>query len=202
MPSWLWFDLHLLSKLDSPENAKQSFFRLRSPVDIFFSSKSVHSGMARMLLCLSIPAHLLFLIVIKITRDIFVITSSFLIVYVIAASFQVACLLVLAYTLTHFLWKKGTLTASCNYPCKYLSDKFFTRVLLISLLFSSSNHRKLFDQKGINPDNSTIPFLTASGDLIGSALLALAFVILSELQDENAIQVTNLIKSNSTGVVN
>lgn len=98
----------------SYENANaNSFLRLRSPVDIFFSSKSVHSGMARMLLCLSIPAHLLFLIVIKITRDIFVITSSFLIVYVIAASFQVACLLVLAYTLTHFLWKKGTLVNTC-----------------------------------------------------------------------------------------
>lgn len=104
-----------------------------------------------MLLCLSIPSHLLFLIVIKITRDIFIITTSFLVVYVIAASFQVACLLILAYTITHFLWKKG-----------------------------------------INPDNWTIPFLTASGDLIGSGLLALAFIILSELTDENAYQVTNL----------
>ena len=116
-----------------------------------------------MLLCLSIPSHLLFLIVIKITRDIFIITSSFLVVYVIAASFQVACLLYLAYTLTHFLWKKG-----------------------------------------INPDNNTIPFLTAFADLIGSALLALAFGILSELKDENAFQVSSssLIKNTNFTSIN
>lgn len=58
------------------------------------------------------------------------ITSSFLIVYVIAASFQVACLLVLAYTLTHFLWKKGTTSLyTCLFAC------------LLILPFSPKRHK-------------------------------------------------------------
>lgn len=40
---------------------------------------------------------------------------------------------------------------------------------------------------GIDPDNSAIPFLTAFADLIGSILLASAFVFLMSIGDPNAV---------------
>ncbi|GIX69314.1 solute carrier family 41 member 1 [Caerostris extrusa] len=39
--------------------------------------------------------------------------------------------------------------------------------------------------KHIDPDNSAIPYLTALGDLLGTALLALAFMILYEIGDKD-----------------
>ncbi|XP_074600556.1 solute carrier family 41 member 1-like isoform X2 [Brevipalpus obovatus] len=41
-------------------------------------------------------------------------------------------------------------------------------------------------KRGVNPDNSALPFLTAFGDLIGSALLAMAFVVMMLFNDVNA----------------
>lgn len=41
-------------------------------------------------------------------------------------------------------------------------------------------------RRGFNPDNTALPFLTASGDLIGSALLALAFIVMMFFKDINA----------------
>ncbi|CAL1287765.1 unnamed protein product [Larinioides sclopetarius] len=40
-------------------------------------------------------------------------------------------------------------------------------------------------EKQIDPDNSAIPYLTAIGDLLGTALLALAFMILYEVGDKD-----------------
>lgn len=40
--------------------------------------------------------------------------------------------------------------------------------------------------KEIDPDNSAIPYLTALGDLLGTALLAVAFSILYTLGDKDA----------------
>jgi len=36
----------------------------------------------------------------------------------------------------------------------------------------------------IDPDNSTIPYLTALGDLLGSSLLALAFLFLRSIHSD------------------
>lgn len=113
--------------------------------------------MARLLLCLPVPAHLLFLMVIKLTRDSFMFTGSFLFVYSLTAWLQVALLLCLAYGLTHFLWKRG-----------------------------------------VNPDNWAIPFMTAFADLIGSAMLAVAFIVLFELKDENALHPASMDRSSLT----
>lgn len=111
----------------------------------FISSLGAHSIMARLLLCLSIPSHLLFIFLIKLVRDHFAMTPTFLGCYMFAAIFQVAILIQISYYLVHFLWIKG-----------------------------------------FNPDNSALPFLTALGDFIGSALLAVAFVVLMNLKDVNA----------------
>ncbi|XP_035225629.1 solute carrier family 41 member 1-like, partial [Stegodyphus dumicola] len=40
--------------------------------------------------------------------------------------------------------------------------------------------------KHIDPDNSAIPYLTALGDLLGTALLAIAFTILYSIGDKDA----------------
>lgn len=41
-------------------------------------------------------------------------------------------------------------------------------------------------KRGIDPDNSAIPYLTAAGDLLGTALLGIAFVILAFIGDGDA----------------
>jgi solute carrier family 41 len=38
----------------------------------------------------------------------------------------------------------------------------------------------------IDPDNSAIPYLTALGDLLGTALLALAFLVLYAIGDRDS----------------
>lgn len=63
--------------------------------------------MARFLLLLSIPSHLLFIFVIKLVRDHFTMTGTFLTVYMIAAVIQVSILIQVSYTLVHFIWRKG-----------------------------------------------------------------------------------------------
>lgn len=40
--------------------------------------------------------------------------------------------------------------------------------------------------KRIDPDNSAIPYLTALGDLLGTALLAVAFSVLYTLGDKDS----------------
>ena len=37
--------------------------------------------------------------------------------------------------------------------------------------------------RGVDPDNSAIPYLTAIGDLLGTALLAVSFLILQVIRD-------------------
>ncbi len=44
---------------------------------------------------------------------------------------------------------------------------------------------KMWEQK-IDPDNSAIPYLTALGDLLGTALLAASFLILFAIGDKDA----------------
>ena len=38
----------------------------------------------------------------------------------------------------------------------------------------------------VDPDNSAIPYLTALGDLLGTALLAIAFLVLFSIGDKDA----------------
>lgn len=40
--------------------------------------------------------------------------------------------------------------------------------------------------KHIDPDNSAIPYLTALGDLLGTALLAIAFIVLFSIGDKDS----------------
>ncbi|RWS15351.1 Solute carrier family 41 member 2-like protein [Dinothrombium tinctorium] len=76
------------------------------PTNTFCGPKSPHSQMARLLLYLSAPSHIFFLVVIKITRNHYFLTASFLFVYLTAAVTQVAILLHLAYILVHWTWSR------------------------------------------------------------------------------------------------
>merc|ERR1712037_389158 len=38
-------------------------------------------------------------------------------------------------------------------------------------------------KRGVDPDNAAIPYLTAIGDLLGTSLLAMAFLALEEIGD-------------------
>merc|ERR1712083_286538 len=40
-------------------------------------------------------------------------------------------------------------------------------------------------KRGTDPDNAAIPYLTAIGDLVGTSLLAAAFIVLQEMGDES-----------------
>lgn len=48
----------------------------------------------------------------------------------------------------------------------------------------------------IDPDNSSIPYLTALGDLLGSSLLALAFIFLLSINKEYGAGLDTLNASN------
>lgn len=53
------------------------------------------------------------------------------------------------------------------------------------LLYLAYNLVFLLWKKEIDPDNSSIPILTAFGDFLGSAFLLFAFMFLSLLHDPN-----------------
>ncbi|XP_053211991.1 solute carrier family 41 member 1-like [Panonychus citri] len=89
-------------QLPDPDNELCTY-----PGRVFFNLDSDHAIMARFLLLLSIPSHLLFIFVIKLVRDHFTMTGTFLTIYMIAAVIQVAILIQVSYTLVHFIWRKG-----------------------------------------------------------------------------------------------
>ena len=101
--------------------------------------------MARVLLSLAIPSHLLFLMLTEVVNKKYFFTTTFLVLYLLVGVTQVIILLQLAYNFVHWLWSVG-----------------------------------------VNPDNTAIPFLTAFADLIGSLLLATAFLTLYAIKDPNA----------------
>lgn len=111
-----------------------------SPCSAFFG-KSPHTKIARVLLSMAIPGHIVFAYFIRLVDSV-QFSSLFLSIYLFSAILQVAILLYLAYCMIQFMWKHN-----------------------------------------IEPDNSAIPYLTALGDLLGTALLALAFIILENLKD-------------------
>jgi len=101
-----------------------------------------NASVARVLLFLLFPGHIIFVIVICLVEKLGTPTPLFLLFYLLAALSQVAVLLYLCQILVYWMWSKGT-----------------------------------------DPDNAAIPYLTAIGDLLGTAFLALSFMILSFSED-------------------
>lgn len=106
------------------------------------SNNIQNASVARVLLLLLIPGHVIFIIAICFLENLGIPTPLFFIFYLLAAVCQVAVLLYLCQILVYWMWSKGT-----------------------------------------DPDNAAIPYLTAIGDLLGTAFLALSFMVLSYSQD-------------------
>lgn len=86
---------------DSDENYCQY------PFAIFFSTKSAHSNMARLLLFISIPSHFVFLLVAQLVNRTYYLTSEFILIYLAVGFLQVVFLLQIAQTFINWLWSLG-----------------------------------------------------------------------------------------------
>ncbi|KAH0545729.1 solute carrier family 41 member 1-like [Cotesia glomerata] len=116
-----------------------------SPIDAFLSPGG-HSRIARILLMMVIPGHLIFSYTISYLRAGHTsFTATFIVVYLLAALLQVILLLYLAQLMVVWMWSRG-----------------------------------------MDPDSSAIPYLTAAGDLLGTTLLGIAFYILYEIGDKDS----------------
>jgi solute carrier family 41 len=136
--------LHKKSKVgDLPPD-----FRMwRGPISAFFDKTEPNVEMARNLCFISIPVHVVYMLVVVLLKENTTLTIPFVLSYIIAGFIQVVVLQYLAYHLTNLMWKSG-----------------------------------------IDPDNTSIPILTATGDFLGSFFLFCAFLILGLLNDVNAIE--------------
>ncbi|XP_015782128.1 solute carrier family 41 member 2 [Tetranychus urticae] len=136
-----------LHRQGQPGRLPISIEYLLIPYRVFIGS-NINISTARMLLTISLPAHILYLIVFRLIKGAtgFEITILFFSIYLVFAIFQVALLLYFAHNLVTLLWRNGT-----------------------------------------DPDNFSIPILTALGDFLGTAFLLIVFILLSMAGDINAI---------------
>ncbi|CAB3379647.1 Hypothetical predicted protein [Cloeon dipterum] len=111
-----------------------------SPIAVLFHG-TPQAKIARILLFMAIPGHLIFAYVADyIFNGQSTVSVIFMVTYLFVSVLQVAILLYCAHILVHFVWRRK-----------------------------------------IDPDSSTIPYLTALGDLLGSGILALAFLFLRSI---------------------
>jgi len=101
-----------------------------------------HASIARILLLLLIPGHMLFLLALCLLEAKGVPSALFVLFYMLAGICQVAVLLYFCQIIVYSMWSSGT-----------------------------------------DPDNAAIPYLTAFGDLLGTAFLLLAFLALTAVGD-------------------
>src|SRR5688572_22236514 len=86
-----------------------------------------------------------------------------------------------------FLFAIKLISGEFIFTYEFVAFYLLTAMVQITILLSVCHYLvNILWRKGIDPDNSSIPFLTASSDLIGSALLALTFIVLHSLKDPNA----------------
>ncbi|CAG2173785.1 unnamed protein product [Oppiella nova] len=71
-----------------------------------FLGSDVHSRMARLLLFITVPAHFLYLVIIRFWQNNFIFTIPFVLAYMVAVVSQVAILLYLAYVSVLWAWKR------------------------------------------------------------------------------------------------
>ncbi|XP_053201282.1 solute carrier family 41 member 2-like isoform X2 [Panonychus citri] len=136
-----------LHRQGKPGHLPLSFGCLISPCRAFIGS-NINVSTARVLLLMSIPAHILYLVVFRLIKGVggFEMTTFFMTFYLIFAVLQVSMLLYFAHNLVILLWRNGT-----------------------------------------DPDNFSIPILTALGDFLGTAFLLVVFILLSTVSDINAM---------------
>ncbi|CDW55916.1 solute carrier family 41 [Trichuris trichiura] len=81
-----------------------------------------------------------------------------------------------------YLMGAGHTSTSLQFICAYLTAAFFQGILL---LYACHLIVHWMWQVGTDPDNVSIPYLTALGDFLGTSLLALSFLILYSLGDHD-----------------
>ena len=144
-----------------------------------------HSRTARVLLGMVIPGHLIFSYTISYLQAGHTsLTAIFMLVYLTAAVLQVsASSSSFKCSKTHLLvMPRNFFAVYCVIDLSFLS--FFLQVLLLLYIAHVMTHWMW--KRGIDPDNSAIPYLTAIGDLLGTGLLALAFQILYLIGDRDS----------------
>ncbi|KHJ41970.1 divalent cation transporter [Trichuris suis] len=81
-----------------------------------------------------------------------------------------------------YLMGAGHTSTSFQFVCAYLTAAFLQGILL---LYACHLVVHWMWQVGTDPDNASIPYLTALGDFLGTSLLALSFLILYSLGDHD-----------------
>jgi solute carrier family 41 len=81
------------------------------------------------------------------------------------------------------LLQAGHTSVTALFLVVYLSAAL---VQVILLLYFAHTMILWMWTKHIDPDNSAIPYLTALGDLLGTALLAIAFIVLFSIGDKDS----------------
>jgi solute carrier family 41 len=97
-----------LHRQGSPGVLPTGYKVLVSPIKAFFSKSDNNVKTAQILLLMAIPAHILYVIVIRLIQggNEVEITQAFFCFYMVFALLQVAVLLYMAYNLVFILWKK------------------------------------------------------------------------------------------------
>lgn len=130
-------------------------------------SPDVNSKSARVLVILVVPGHLLFLYTIHLLQGGHIaMTPVFIICYLSAALLQVR--------------ETDNLSAPLSFGSLFrlLSFEMYPTAVIIQvviLLYVASLMVQWLWRRGLDPDNFSIPYLTALGDLLGTGLLALSF---------------------------
>ncbi|KAI1301463.1 Solute carrier family 41 member 1 [Halotydeus destructor] len=130
-----------------PAERGEKYQVCQSPFGAFFG-KNANVRTARLLLLMSIPGHMIYVVTIRLVKSgEVVITLPFLALYLLVALLQVILLLYLAHLIVPYLWSKK-----------------------------------------IDPDNAAIPGIMATGDLLGTLFLTIAYFVLQTFHDPNTIR--------------
>uniref|UniRef100_A0ACB8EHK2 Uncharacterized protein n=1 Tax=Sphaerodactylus townsendi TaxID=933632 RepID=A0ACB8EHK2_9SAUR len=153
-----------------------------NPCTTFFSS-GVNSKSARVLILLVIPGHLVFLYIIHVLQGGHIsLTFNFVSFYLIAALLQSYFPSLRVVKVRRLRWQQGS--QQPNGPLLDGGAKVMVVRELAAdepmvgiLLYVADLIVRLMWRKGLDPDNFSIPYLTALGDLLGTGLLALCFFL-------------------------
>jgi solute carrier family 41 len=109
------------------------FRAFTSPIEVFFTNKDINIKTSRILLLMALPAHILYVFVIKLIEgnERMQLTAPFFIFYVFFALLQVALLLYMAYNLVHILWLKEIDPDSYAIPLLTSSGDFLGSAFLL-----------------------------------------------------------------------
>lgn len=164
-----------------------------SPFTVFFG-KGRNSRTARILLALVIPGHLIFTYFMSLFVGHPDLTIPFLCLFLVSAVFQVQREIALAQlpTIFHHLKDVPDFHNIQYYPTFPIYECPI-RLQVTILLYLARCMVFWFWQRGLDTDSTSIPYLTALGDLLGVSLLTMCFYALRVIGDPNALPSSRLL---------